>query len=177
MRNLALVALAAFLAVAGTSAALAQTGFFQYNQFHVPGTYVGPYQGGIMLRTSSGANILLPQGLSFSVGGTRVELSSLVPGTYVQALVPAGAGTFSSFDNGCVTWGNPHGTYQFPYQYLPAPIQKTRVDVRLANGNIVNVPLNAAWNMQRSQGARILTGSGNRGPHGNPGHPHKGRDK
>lgn len=158
MRTLAILALAGFLAFAGTDAALAQNAF-QYNQFYVPGTYVGPTNGGLMLRTSSGASIILPQGLSFTVGGTRIDASSLVPGTYVQAIIPPGTGTFNSFNNGYVTWGSPYGTYQIPYQYLPTGVQQTRVNVQLANGNVVNVPLNAAWNMQRSQGARILTGN------------------
>lgn len=187
MRTLAILALAGFLAFAGTDAALAQNaGYFQYNQFYVPGTYVGPTNGGLMLRTSSGASIILPQGLSFTVGGTRIDASSLVPGTYVQAIVPPGTGTFNSFDNGYVTWGSPYGTYQLPYQYLPTGVQQTRVNVLLANGNVVNVPLNAAWNMQRSQGARILTGNGRTvhvhsdgsyHDHGDGHHKHRGKGK
>lgn len=38
---------------------------------------------------------------------------------------------------------------------LPAA-DRVRVDVRLANGNIINVPLKAALNQQRAQGAEII---------------------
>lgn len=177
MRNLAILALAGFLAFAGADAALAQnTGYFQYNQFSVPGTYVGPTNGGLMLRTSSGASIILPQGLSFTVGGTRIDASSLIPGSYVQAWIPPGSGTFTSFDNGVATWGSPYGNYQIPVQYLPTNVQQTRVNVMLPNGNVVNVPLNAAYNMQRSQGGQVLVGNSN-GNHGHGKNKGKGKRK
>ncbi|MCE7870504.1 hypothetical protein DYH09_09030 [bacterium CPR1] len=144
-----------------------------------PFAYQGVVQqvtpGGVWLQTSDGLNVMLPQGLDFEVGGTRVGVNSLVPGNPCSVLVPAGPAQVVAVQGDLCTLMLPTGPCQVPVSFLPADaLGKGKVSVLKDNGKVVNVPLNAALNMQRSQGARILGAPGLSVPRWTSGAPLEG---
>lgn len=132
-----------------------------------PFSYSGVVQqvtpGGVWLQTSNGINVMLPQGLDFEVAGTRVNVGGLVPGNTCQVYLPAGPAQLVALQGDVCTLMLPNGPCQVPVSSLPGSVlEKSKVAVLKPNGKVVNVPLKAALNMQRSQGARILGSSGQR---------------
>lgn len=129
-----------------------------------PFSYTGVVQqvtpGGVWLQTDQGVDVMLPQGLDFEVAGTHVNVGSLVPGNPCNVYFPGGQADLIAVDGDLCTLAMPTGPCQVPIACLPPDaMQKSKVAVLKNNGKVVNVPLNAALNMQRSQGARILGAS------------------
>ncbi|GMU57286.1 MAG: hypothetical protein AMXMBFR33_64320 [Candidatus Xenobia bacterium] len=140
---------------------LAQAQELELTPFAYQGVVQQVTPGGVWLQTSDGLNVMLPQGLDFEVGGTRVEVGSLVPGNPCSVLVPAGPAQVVAVQGDLCTLMLPTGPCQVPVSVLPADaLGKGKVSVLKNNGKVVQVPLNAALNMQRSQGARILGAPG-----------------
>lgn len=147
----AAVAAMALLLLAGPVHAQAIT----FENVRYDGTYQGTVPGGVVVRTPGG-DAILPQGVSLSVGGQRVDLTSLVPGSPVQIPVPNGTGQVVGGSGNTVFVQYPNGVFPVPGNCIPDTPGKTKVTVLKPNGKTVQVPLNAALNMQRSQGAVIL---------------------
>lgn len=143
-------ALALFL-LAGPASAQAVT----FENVRYDGTYQGTVPGGVVVRTPGG-DAILPQGVSLTVGGQRVDLTSLIPGSPVQIPVPNGPGQVVGGSGNTVFVQYPNGVFPVPGDVLPEAPGQTKVTVLKRNGKTVQVPLNAALNMQRSQGAVIL---------------------
>lgn len=121
------------------------------------GSYQGTVPGGVLIQTSSGQSMILPQGLSFTVGGTRVDLGGLSVGSPLQAVVPGGTGQVLGVAGDLVALQTPYGALPVPVGSVPG---ESKVTVLKKNGKTVTVPWNAALNMQRSQGAVILGSAG-----------------
>ncbi len=122
------------------------------------GVYQGVVPGGLVLRTPWGT-ALLPQGISLTVGGNRVDLSSLAVGTSVFVQVPDGSGQVVGGYGDTVFVQYPFGVVPVPGSVLGDAGGRANVTVLKRNGSTVRVPLNAALNMQRAQGATILGAS------------------
>jgi hypothetical protein len=122
------------------------------------GVYQGVVPGGLVLRTPWGT-ALLPQGISLTVGGNRVDLSSLAVGTSVFVQVPDGSGQVVGGYGDTVFVQYPFGVVPVPGSVLGDAGGRAKVTVLKRNGSTVRVPLNAALNMQRAQGATILGAS------------------
>ena len=126
------------------------------------GTLNGVKPDIVSLKTPHGLVSIPPQAAMYTVGGTTVNsygLQQLAVGTPVNVSVSDANATLQSVLNGIanIALGR-GGTISLPVPVIPEATQKkTKVYVRLRNGNVVHVPLNAAYNMQRSQGATILT--------------------
>ena len=123
-----------------------------------PGVYQGLVPGGLVIRTPWGT-ALLPQGISLTVGGNRVELSSLAVGTSVFVHVPDAPGQVVGGYGDTVFVQYPIGVVPVPGGVLGDAGGRAKVTVLKRNGSTVRVPLNAALNMQRAQGAIILGAS------------------
>lgn len=130
----------------------------QFQNLGYSGTYQGLVPGGIVIGTPAGS-LLVPQGLSFSVAGQRVDLGSLIQGSTVFVNVPGTAGQVVGGYGNTVFVQYPDGVVPIPGGALGEAGAKYKVTVLKPNGKTVRVPLNAALNMQRSQGAVILGAS------------------
>lgn len=120
------------------------------------GVFQGLVPGGVAIRTPWGS-VLLPEGLSFSVAGQRVEITSLAYGSPLRVLVPGGSGTVVGGSGEWAFVQFPSGVFPLPGACLPGDLtRKAKVTVLKPNGKTVRVPLEAALNMQRAQGAAIL---------------------
>lgn len=137
--------------------ALAQPlGYLPYPSYGYQGVVQQITPQGVVI-SANGVNMMLPGGLSFIVGGVQVGLNSLAVGQPVMAMVPAGNGQIMGYANNLYYVQTPQGILPVPInQISPRVSSKTKVNVLKPNGKIVNVPLNAALNMQQSQGATIL---------------------
>ncbi len=122
------------------------------------GVYQGVVPGGLVIRTPWGT-ALLPQGISLTIGGSRVELSSLAVGTSVFVHVPDTPGQVVGGYGDTVFVQYPLGVVPVPGSVLGDAGGRAKVTVLKRNGGTVRVPLNAALNMQRAQGAIILGAS------------------
>lgn len=128
----------------------------QFENVRYDGTYQGTVPGGVVVRTPGG-DAILPQGLSFTVGGQRIDIGSLNPGSLIQVPLPTGIGQVVGGSGNTVFVQYPNGVFPVPGNCVPdTGVGKTKVTVLKPNGKTVQVPLNAALNMQRSQGAVIL---------------------
>lgn len=146
-----MMAAMALLLLAGPANAQAVT----FENVRYDGTYQGTVPGGVVVRTPGG-DAILPQGVSLTVAGQRVDLTSLIPGSPVQIPVPSGTGQVVGGSGNNVFVQYPNGVFPVPGDSIPEAPGKTKVTVLKPNGKTVQVPLNAALNMQRSQGAVIL---------------------
>jgi len=137
--------------------ALAQPlGYLPYPTYNYQGVVQQITPQGVVI-SANGVNMMLPGGLNFNVGGVQVGLNSLAVGQPVMAYVPAGSGQIMGYANNLYYVQTPQGILPVPInQISPQISQKTKVNVLKPNGKVVNVPLNAALNMQQSQGATIL---------------------
>lgn len=137
--------------------ALAQPlGYLPYPTYSYQGVVQQITPQGVVI-SANGVNMMLPGGLNFNVGGVQVGLNSLAVGQPVNAYVPAGQGQILGYANNYYYVQTPQGVLPVPVgQINPTVSGKTKVNVLKPNGKIVSVPLNAALNMQRSQGATIL---------------------
>lgn len=126
------------------------------------GTLVSATPTAAVVATPYG-NVLVPAGTaSYLVDGRTLGLyylQSLAPGTALGVnFFPTDALLQSVTANAAsILLGN-GSIISLPVPVVPVYTQqKTKVYVQLRNGNVVHVPLNAALNMQRAQGAIILT--------------------
>ena len=130
----------------------------QFQNLAWSGTYQGLVPGGVVVGTPWGS-VLLPQGLSFSVGGNRIDLSSLNVGSPLWVHVPNLPGQVVGAYGDVVYVQYPMGVVPVPANLLGDMGGRAKVTVLKRNGKTVQVPLNAALNMQRAQGAVILGAS------------------
>ncbi|HXE72359.1 MAG TPA: hypothetical protein VNO81_06830 [Candidatus Nitrosotenuis sp.] len=145
------LALAAVLA----APALAEVNL-SFSQIHFSGTVQDVVPGGVLLSTPAGSTLVPSSLASFQSGGVGLSYSQLTVGAPVLVSIAPASGLLVSADPDFVVLQLSQGPLVLPASSLPEPSARTRVDVRLPNGNVVNVPLNAALNMVRAQGATIL---------------------
>jgi len=127
------------------------------------GTLAGVKPGKVLVNTSYGLATIPSGAAMYNVGGTTMNfygLQQVAPGTALGVNLSTSDATLQTILGGLATilLGQNGGIISLPIPVIPVTTQKkTKVYVRLRNGNVVFVPLNAALNMQRAQGATILT--------------------
>ncbi len=123
------------------------------------GTVVYTSAEAVRIRTASGLVAVIPAPLAvFHVGTVTTPPLLLAIGSPVHVVLqPMPQATLVRVSDSLIILHTLQGDVTVPVAILPADVQaRTMVSVRLRNGNIVSVPLNAALNMQRAQGAVIM---------------------
>jgi len=134
-----------------------------FSNVSYPGTFQGWSPGGVIVGTQYGTMTVPTTVASIRVGGvtlTYAQMQTIPVGTpVVVALPPCQGPIYTSTPNVIVVQQQPGVYVPVPYAVLPTYTQQQFVYVRKHNGKVVRVPLNAAMNMQRAQGA-VIMGSG-----------------
>ncbi|MBI2266592.1 MAG: hypothetical protein HYU64_15755 [Armatimonadetes bacterium] len=156
------VGILAFVFLIGLTAAPSSADtVISFNQFSFPGTYQGIEGGSVLLNTAMGIATIPIATASFQVGGIRLQynqIAALPVGTSMMVGLPPFSGNLTALQDQTLTVRTSQGFYVLPTAYVPVYTKaRTKVYVQLRNGNVVYVPLNAALNMQRSQGATIVS--------------------
>lgn len=158
-------AVVAAVALLCAGPALADTNI-SFTNVAYPGTFQGVTPGGVLIGTQYGTMTVPTAVASIKIGGVSLsyaQMQTVQVGTPVMVALPPTQGViYSANPNVIVVQQQPGVLVPVPYGYLPTATLNQRVYVRKHNGKIVNVPLNAAMNMQRANQAVILG-------HGNPG--------
>lgn len=129
----------------------------QIPALNLEGTVVEVADGAVLVDLD-GHRLLLPDTLTFEVDGEQVQFADLDVGTDFTVSVPATSGTVVALlPDALVVDADTYGTFMVPSSMIPNNVlAQTKVPVRLRNGNEVTVPLTAAMNMVRSQGAQLV---------------------
>lgn len=128
-----------------------------------PGTLVGAGIESAVFSTPQGSASLPSGSAVYEVNGRLLDFARLrdvAPGTPVGVRLLASDVLLRSVAGGVATVALSDGTLlRLPDSAIPLYTRKKiKVYARLRNGDVVRVPLHAAMNMQRAQGATILTG-------------------
>lgn len=131
----------------------------RFSDLCYPGTVQSVTAEGVTLDVN-GTPVLVPSTLgTFDVNGRAILASDLKTGDVVVYNIPAFDGTLESTSGGFITVKDSSGRHlMLPITAINnSVLASSRTYVRLHNGNIVQVPLNTALNMQFLEGATILS--------------------
>lgn len=159
IRTLRALALAAALALILSTPIWAEdTTSIRFSDLCFPGT-VQSISGDTVTLDVNGTSVMLPSSLGrFEVNGNTVVASNLKVGDTAIFYLPAFSGTLQSTSGGFLTVNSNGRNIMLPITAIHSDVlASNNVYVRLHNGNIVQVPLTAALNMQYLQNATILS--------------------
>lgn len=124
-----------------------------------PGIVQSIAPNGTVVLDVNGTSVTIPPSVAqWELNNQAVAPSGLTVGQPAAVFYPNLTGTLSSSSNGFITLQTSSGSMLIPVMALdPRLLNDTGVYVQLHNGNIVQVPLSTAVNLQYLGGATILS--------------------